>query len=79
MKLTTLFWLGKLGDLAFFALLILGITLTLPVLTVIGIVIVVAVAVIYQWKYRCPYCHKALDSRKLTPEKVCHHCGGRLR
>lgn len=79
MKLTTLFWLLKSGVLLFFVLFILGITFKAPWLTVIGIVILVAVSVIFQMKYRCPYCGKALDSRKLTPEKICHRCGKRLR
>ena len=75
MKLSKLFWLCKLGVLVFFILLSLGIAYKAPVLTVIGVVILVIVALIFQFKYRCPNCNKLLNSRKITPVKVCPRCG----
>ena len=79
MKLTTLFWLCKAGVLVFFALLILGLTFKMTWMIVVGVVILVDAAVLFQWKYRCPYCHKVLDSRSLTPSKCCPRCGKKLR
>lgn len=75
MKLSKLFWICKLGVLLFFILLILGLELDMPVLIVIGVVLLVGVFLAFQFKYRCPYCHKILDSKKLTPAKTCPRCG----
>ena len=78
MKLSKLFWLCKLGVLVFFILLWMGLAWDVPALIVIGVVILVIVALIFQFKYRCPHCHKLLNSRKLTPVKVCPRCGKNL-
>ena len=78
MKLTKLFWLCKLGVLIFFILLTMGLTYDKSWLIVTGVVILVIVASIFQFKYRCPYCNKLLNSRKLTPVKTCPRCGKNL-
>ena len=78
MKLSQLFWLCKLGVLVFFILLILGLKLNVPALIVVGVMLLVIVFLLFQWKYRCPNCHKILNSRKLTPVKVCPRCGTKL-
>ena len=78
MKLSKLFWLCKLGVLIFFILLTMGLYLDASWLTVIGVIILVIAAVIFQWKYRCPYCHKLLNSRSIVPVKVCPRCGKNL-
>ena len=74
MKLAQLFWLLKFGVLLFFVLLILGIHLNQTFLIVLGVILLVVVFLTFQLKYRCPYCHKILNSRKLTPVKVCPRC-----
>ena len=78
MKLSKLFWLCKLGVLVFFILLSLGLAYDSSVLIWIGVILLVIVALIFQFKYRCPYCHKLLNSRKLTPVKTCPRCGKNL-
>ena len=75
MKLSGLFWLCKLGVLVFFVLLTLGIRWKAPWLTALGILILVIAALAFQFRYRCPSCHKRLNSRRLTPEKTCPCCG----
>ena len=67
MKLSKLFWLCKLGVLVFFILLSLGLAYDSSVLIWIGVVILVIVALIFQFKYRCPYCHKLLNSPQAHP------------
>ena len=79
MSLSKLFWLCKLGVLIFFVLLILGLKLKETYLIVIGVIILVIVFLVFIFKYRCPYCHKLLNSRKLVPVKVCPCCGKKLK
>lgn len=78
MKLTRLFWLCKFGVLLFFILLILGLKLDQPILIILGVILLVIVFLVFQFKYRCPYCHKILNSRKITPVKICPRCGKNL-
>lgn len=74
MKLSQLFWLCKFGVLLFFILLILGLKLDMSVLIILGVILLVIVFLTFQFKYRCPYCHKILNSRKITPVKTCPRC-----
>lgn len=78
MKLSNIFWLCKLGVLGFFLLLIAGLKLDAPWMIIVGVVLLVIVTLVFYLKYRCPYCKKVLDSRKLTPAKQCPRCGKRL-
>ena len=78
MKLSQLFWFCKFGVLVFFLLLILGLRVDSTLLIGVGVVILVIVFLVFQFKYRCPFCHKILNSRKLTPVKTCPRCGKNL-
>ena len=78
MKLTKVFWLCKLGVLLFFVLLTLGLKLDAPWLIWTSVLVLGASALGFQLGYRCPFCHKVLDSRKLTPAKTCPRCGRNL-
>ena len=78
MKLSKIFWLCKLGVLTFFILLTMGLYWEASWLTGIGVIILVIAAAVFQWKYRCPCCHKLLNSRSILPVKVCPRCGKNL-
>ena len=53
-------------------------TLESNILIVLGVILLGVVFLTFQLKYRCPYCHKILNSRKLTPVKVCPRCKKKL-
>lgn len=75
MKLSQLFWLCKFGVLLFFILLILGLKTNQASFIILGVVLLVVVFLTFLLKYRCPHCHKILNSRRLMPVKICPRCG----